>query len=373
MAFTLPSPQSIINTLAQTVQSIPLVQAYNQNQQANANLAAQEAYARQQDAQIAQMQKYGQYPIARQGTNNAPVYINPTTGRYQSTPVGQPLPTPTTAQVPTNTPLGSNVGGGNNLITQGDINLGASIPGVKDFTFNYTAETTAAYDALKDFYQKLLDFAQGDVDLAKRVLEYTYQQGMREATQANEEQVQSMARSNPTETAGLMTSLNRRGVVSSGFGKKEAENLKAEQDLRALQVQRALENQTSRLTNARETGLQEQENKLAQTKFELERQRRKEAEQAAMNKRQIQGDIYNTELDKAQQAEQRRVQGISNNTLTGLLGGGETSKPTGTTVTRDGATGQVADASGRLYGGWYNNPTTGKNQRYWGNGQWTDS
>jgi hypothetical protein len=35
------------------------------------------------------------------------------------------------------------------------------------------------------------------------------------------------------------------------------------------------------------------------------------------------------------------------------------------------ATGTVAD-SGRLYGGWYDNPETGKNQRYWGEGVWTN-
>jgi hypothetical protein len=36
-------------------------------------------------------------------------------------------------------------------------------------------------------------------------------------------------------------------------------------------------------------------------------------------------------------------------------------------------TGNTVDNSGMLYGGWYNNPAAGgKNQRYWGNGVWTD-
>jgi hypothetical protein len=35
-------------------------------------------------------------------------------------------------------------------------------------------------------------------------------------------------------------------------------------------------------------------------------------------------------------------------------------------------TGTVADDSGKLYGGWYDNPQTGRNQRYWGNNVWTD-
>lgn len=37
------------------------------------------------------------------------------------------------------------------------------------------------------------------------------------------------------------------------------------------------------------------------------------------------------------------------------------------------ATGTAADQSGKLYGGWYDNPAAGgKNQRYWGNNVWTD-
>lgn len=35
-------------------------------------------------------------------------------------------------------------------------------------------------------------------------------------------------------------------------------------------------------------------------------------------------------------------------------------------------TGHTVDDTGKLYGGWYDNPATGKNQRYWGNGVWTN-
>jgi hypothetical protein len=33
---------------------------------------------------------------------------------------------------------------------------------------------------------------------------------------------------------------------------------------------------------------------------------------------------------------------------------------------------KAASSEGKQYGGWYDNPATGRNQRYWGNGVWTD-
>ena len=47
-------------------------------------------------------------------------------------------------------------------------------------------------------------------------------------------------------------------------------------------------------------------------------------------------------------------------------GGAPTSQPTPQPTT------QVTSAGGKQYGGWYDNPATNRNQRWWGSGIWTD-
>ena len=253
-------------------------------------------------------------------------------------------------------------GYGQDTIAAPNTNLEAQIPNVKPFTYNWADEQRTAYDALQSFYDKLLKFASGDLNLAKRMLEYTYQQGNREALQQYEEQQQEFARLFPQEKAGQETAQNRRGTYFSGFGEKEREDLGGNQDLRKLQVQRALENQQSRLGKTRGFQLEESTGAFDKTKFDLERQRRKEADQMAQQKYGIKANIYEQELTKQQQEEARRVQGIANNATTGI----------GTPGASIPGQPKAADTSGKLYGGWYDNPTTGRNQRYWGNGNWTD-
>jgi hypothetical protein len=366
MAFTfkIPTPQALLKTIVNN----PITGWIPAQQQANQNLLTQQEIAAKQNQQRNVMQSLGQYPVDSLGTTRK-TYYNPQTGQYQSYPVGAAAPQADTT--------GSGGGGGTTpkqQITQQDTNLGAEIPGVQPNTFNWASETNKAYDSLKAFYAKLLEFTQGDLDLAKRVLNYTYDQGMRESQQSFEESTKQQKQLFPQEQETLLGALNKRNVYFSGFGGNERTQLKENQDLRALQVQRALENSTSRLTESRETGVQEQANKLTQSKFNLESQRRKEAEGMAQNKYSIGTDIYGTELDKATQAENRRVGTIANQATAQLTGAPAGSKePTGKTVTQGGATGRIADSSGRLYGGWYPNPATGKSQRYWGSNQWSDS
>lgn len=168
------------------------------------------------------------------------------------------------------------------------------------------------------------------MDLAKRMLEYTYTQGMREATQENEQAAKELALATPKETANLLSDLNKRGVYNSGFGAQDRESLKSSQDLRALAIQRALENKTSRLETQKGFGLEEATRTAEEDKFNLERQRRNEADTMATRQYGMQSDKYGAQLGVAGQEEQRRVQGLANEATTGVVGGGTTSTSTKT-------------------------------------------
>lgn len=269
-----------------------------------------------------------------------------------------------------------NVGGNE---TQGAITGETEIPGVDWFSYDWEGEQQKAYEALKPFYEKLLEFTNGRLDLAKRVLEYTYQSGMREAKQTYEFDKGQLDELFPEETKQLVTNLNKRGVYFSGFGEEDRGTLGKSQDRRRLAVERALEGRTSDLEKAREFGLEEKTKQTEEERFNLERQKRKEADEMAANKYGIESTKFEAQLKKQEQAEGRNTQAVANQTLMGAIGGGSTraatskpSEPTGKTTTIGGVTGKLAD-NNMLYGGWYKNPASGKTQRYWGSGYWTDN
>lgn len=268
---------------------------------------------------------------------------------------------------------GGGAGGGTNTTMQspGQITVGQDIPGVQPLTYDWTSEVQTAYNSLADFYQKVLDFAGGRLDLAKRMLEYTYQQGMRETTEEFESKMGEWTRVTPQETAAMQTGLNKRGVLSSGFGAEDTRILAEGQEARKTAIERAKANAESRLTQAKGFGMEEAQQTYGETTFDLERQRRKEAEQMAANKYNLKSTIFGAELDKQMGQENRNIRNITSGILSSVAGGGRV-EPTGPIVTKDGASGRVADNTGRLYGGWYVNPATGKSQRYWGSNTWTD-
>jgi hypothetical protein len=246
--------------------------------------------------------------------------------------------------------------------------LEQEIPGVAPFTFNWVEEVQKAYNALEDFYNKLLDFAGGDLDLAKRMLAYSYSQGIRETGEAFESQIGELGREKEIEVPRLQTAQNRRGTFFSGFGGRERDIQTEGYGARQLAIEREKENKESRLRADYEFGGEEAQTSFNKRKFDLERERRKEAQEMAGYQRNVKADIYGAELGRASQEEMRSVQNKTAQ-ATGQIG----SQPAGPEVTQGGATGRVADSTGRLYGGWYDNPQTGKNQRYWGNNVWTDN
>lgn len=214
--------------------------------------------------------------------------------------------------------------------------LAQEIPGVDPFTFNWVAETQKAYDSLADFYNKLLSFAGGRLDLAKRMLEYTYQSGMRELTSEYEFNMGELMREQAVEVPKLITALNRRGVYDSGFGqedvRRQGEGYTAREQILTSEKERKAED----LLKDREFGLEEQTQTYEERKFDLERERRKESEEMAANQRAIKGDIYQSQLEKQAQEEARRTQNVAAQ-ATGQIAGGSTSAPSTTSADSDTA------------------------------------
>jgi hypothetical protein len=76
---------------------------------------------------------------------------------------------------------------------------------------SFEAELKKAYEELKPYYQKMLDLAKGDVDLAKRMIEADYESGVRESKEE-------------FEIGARERALREREVEQKyGYGVKEAE------------------------------------------------------------------------------------------------------------------------------------------------------
>jgi hypothetical protein len=264
-----------------------------------------------------------------------------TTAAYQSvvqpfvprTSSGQPINLPVTTPVQQQAQRYQQGGGGapGQITSQGAITMTQQTPGVDPFTYDWTGETQNAYNALKDFYGKLLDFTGGRLDLAKRMLEYTYQQGMRETTEEFETSKGEYERLFPQETAQMQTGLNKRGVLQSGFAAEDIRTLDEGQKARMQAVERAKADKESRLSAQRGFEVESEEKKFEEDKFNLERQRRAESEQMASRKYGIEGEKYNAQLAKAGQTENQRVQALTNAAITGSVSGtGTTSTPSST-------------------------------------------
>lgn len=180
--------------------------------------------------------------------------------------------------------------------------------GFPSFAFNMNAEQTSAYQRLEPFYQKLLSFAGGRLDLAKRIIDYTYQQGMRESSEEYDSAKREQAIQFPVEQEEQQTSQNRRGILESGFGKTDVGRLTESQDIRKKAVEDALANRTSRLTSQRGFGLEEKQQGFEEERFGQERERRTESSGMAMDKFNIKQSQFGMDLAKAQREENRAIQ-----------------------------------------------------------------
>lgn len=208
--------------------------------------------------------------------------------------------------------------------SQGQLTMPSGIPGVAPFSFNFAEVQRQAYEELRDFYNRLLDFAGGDMDLARRVLDYSYQQGTREATQEYQQQSGELSRLFPQETEQMNTGLNRRGMISSGVANTERGRLQGSQDARMLAVERALQNRESRLASERGFGQEQAARGFEREQFNLERERRQEAGDITQQRYGVRSAQYQSELQQAAQEEQRRVQAEQNRATQNLFSGGST-------------------------------------------------
>jgi len=179
------------------------------------------------------------------------------------------------------------------------------------FNFDFEKEQANAYEQLKPFYEKIVSFAQGDLDLAKRVLEYTYQTGMRESKAEQTAGQQELANIMPQETAQLATTQNKRGILTSGFGATERGQLSESQRLRQEAIDRAAQSREASLTSSREFGTEEKQKGYEQTAFQSERDRRKEAMDLAQSKAGIESSKYAAQLGQFNYAETQRAQAES--------------------------------------------------------------
>src|SRR3990167_1820470 len=228
------------------------------------------------------------------------------------------------------------------LTSNDKVTLESGFPGVAPLVFDFAAETKGAYDSLRPFYDKLLSFAGGDLDLAKRVLTYTYDSGMRqakaEASQATEEEGIRKYQ----ETTQKMTDQNRRGVIGSGFGATERKQMNRSQELRQEAIDRSLKERESTLTTDKGFGTEREERQFGKTSFDLERQRRTESQNIAKDKYGIKSDIFQSQLQKAGLEEQRKIQAEA----IARSGGGSSGGSIGSSGGGTGYTGEEVRARG---------------------------
>lgn len=254
--------------------------------------------------------------------------IDQTTGRVTPyVPPGQAYtpPPPSTMAFP-NVPLPPVYGE--------PIKLESSFPGVAPLTFDFQAEQQKAYTALKPFYDKLLSFAGGDLDMAKRILKYSYDQGMRETQADYEQSVSEQGLTFPKETEAQQTEQNRRGILESGFGGEDRKRLAESQGLRREAVERALKDRQSRISSEKGFGTEEAESAFTKSQFNLEGQKQKEASGMASDKFGIKQAIFGSQLAKASADDYRKTQAAQSSAVGNLLsgGGGGSYDPTGKTI-----------------------------------------
>lgn len=189
--------------------------------------------------------------------------------------------------------------------TAGAINL-PGYAGAPSFTFDFAAEQERAYKELEPFYRKIIEFSQGDIDLAKRILEYTYRSGVREAKGETELERRKMTSEFPAERERLMAEQNRRGVLTSGFGGTERGRLAEQQAIRSLAVERALENREGQLAASRGFGMEKEQKGYQRGLFDVERERRKEATELSQSRYGIKQAQYQAELGRKTFEEQMK-------------------------------------------------------------------
>jgi len=168
---------------------------------------------------------------------------------------------------------------------------------------------------LKPYYTKVLEMAQGDTALAKKIIQSDYDMGLRETKSEHELKQREQAITNPAEKEKFWTEMNKRGIAggegptsaSGGLVGTELGRLKESQSIRKEAIDRALQQKELRLSEGKDLGFETEEAKLKRetlaTGQEHETQARGLAESAFGRKQSIES----MELAKKQMAESTRM------------------------------------------------------------------
>jgi len=185
-----------------------------------------------------------------------------------------------------------------------------------DFSFDWTAEVQRAYEKLRPYYKKMLELAKGDFDLAKRMIEFSYTQGLRESKSEFELKSREQAITFPSEQEAFWSTAGKRGIVGEateaepggGLVGKEMKRLKESQAIRKEAIDRALEFKKTRLEKGRGFGMEKTESEFERGKQTLAREHEKESASMAGAKFGRQFSIAQAEEQRAFQARQEALQ-----------------------------------------------------------------
>lgn len=159
--------------------------------------------------------------------------------------------------------------------------------------FDFEAETLAAFEKLRPYYEKILGLAKGDVALAKRIIEFDYTQGTRESKGEFEQRSREQALLFPSEQGQLIAGLGQRGLVGgttekelragtgAGLAGTKAGQLKESQTTREEAIKRALDDREARLIKDKEFKTEDVERGFETKEQQLSRQHEQEAGQMA--------------------------------------------------------------------------------------------
>ena len=163
---------------------------------------------------------------------------------------------------------------------------------------------------LKAFYENVLKFAQGDLDLAKRVISYTYESGVREAKTDYELELRRQSSEFPQEEKQLQTELNRRGLLGGGYtgiaGQERARQTES-QAIRREAVDRALKQREENLLRTKEFGTEKEDIGYAKGAQDISRQKEQDIYRLAERQSGLEQQKYGAAVGQFQFGEQQRI------------------------------------------------------------------
>jgi hypothetical protein len=225
---------------------------------------------------------------------------------------------------------------------------------LSDFSFDYNDAYTKAYEQLKPYYQKVLDLAQGDLELAKRIIQSDYDLGMRETRSEYEANLRQQALdfpqeqrrleadwsqvnlAEPKEVENMQTAMNRRGILTSGIATAESrdlaeaqkarragmttiQELNEAQKIRSEAIKRALDEKESRLVAGKGFGEEKEQRGYDTTRLRTGQEHSREASGLTESQFQKQLALQGAGLAKTKAQEASRLAGISSGVTQDIL------------------------------------------------------